>query len=158
MDAGKLVPDELIIGVVCDRLNQPDCQSLGWLLDGFPRTSAQAEALQKAGFIPDCFVLLDVPEEILVDRVTGRRTDPVTGKVYHLKYNCPENEEVLRRLVQRSDDTAETVVKRYRDFKDNINSIISLYEEKLIWVDGSISKEEVTDVVKASLISALTDD
>ena len=73
MDAGQLVPDELIINVVCERLKQPDCQQSGWLLDGFPRTPAQAAALTAAGNIPDCFVLLDVPEDILVERVTGRR-------------------------------------------------------------------------------------
>ena len=73
MDAGQLVPDDLIIDVVCDRLQQDDCKRLGWLLDGFPRTKAQAEALTSSGNIPDCFVLLDVPEHILVDRVVGRR-------------------------------------------------------------------------------------
>ena len=83
MDSGNLVPDELITGVVCDRLSQPDCEYQGWLLDGFPRTSAQAEALSRAGYDPDAFILLDVPQQCLVERVTGRRTDPETGKIYH---------------------------------------------------------------------------
>ena len=140
MDAGQLVPDELIIGVICDRLQQPDCVSNGWLLDGFPRTKAQADALSAAGMVPDCFVLLDVPEEILVERVTGRRTDPVTGKIYHLKFNPPENEEVMSRLVQRSDDTAEKIVIRYREFQSHIDSIRSSYEDRLIWIDGSLAQ------------------
>ena len=97
MEAGQLVPDELIIGVVVDRLNQSDCVEKGWLLDGFPRTKPQADALSAAGMVPDCFLLLDVPQEVLVERVTGRRTDPETGKIYHLTFNPPENEEIAAR-------------------------------------------------------------
>lgn len=156
MDAGQLVPDNLIINVVCERLKQPDCQTFGWLLDGFPRTKAQAEALSAAGNMPDCFVLLDVPEDILVERVTGRRTDPVTGRVYHLKYNLPENEEIRSRLVHRSDDNAETVKIRYREFQAHVNAIKNCYEDKMIWVDGSIDKADVTECVVRSLTSALT--
>jgi adenylate kinase len=74
IDEGKLVPDDLIINVVVERLQMPDCQSKGWLLDGFPRTRAQADALTRLGIEVDQFVLLDVPEEVLVERVTGRRT------------------------------------------------------------------------------------
>ena len=151
MDAGQLVPDELIIDVICDRLKQPDCVSKGWLLDGFPRTKAQADALTAAGMVPDCFVLLDVPEDILVERVTGRRTDPVTGKIYHLKFSPPENEEVMSRLVQRSDDTAEKIVVRYREFQSHIDSIRSSYEDRLIWVDGSLPQEDVSFVITDAL-------
>lgn len=151
MDAGKLVPDELIIGVVCDRLKQSDCVECGWLLDGFPRTKAQADALQAAGMVPDCFVLLDVPEAVLVERVTGRRTDPVTGKIYHLRFNPPENEEVAARLIQRSDDTEEKIKVRYYDFQSNINAIKSSYLEKMVAVDGSIAQSEVSFSVCSSL-------
>jgi len=157
MDAGQLVPDELIIDVICDRLKQPDCVSKGWLLDGFPRTKAQADALSAAGMIPDCFVLLDVPEEILVERVTGRRTDPVTGKIYHLKFSPPESEEVRSRLVQRSDDTAEKIIVRYREFQSHIDSIKSSYEDKFIWVDGSLTQDDVSQIVKDSLEEVLKD-
>ena len=102
MDSGQLVPDELIIDVICARLKQDDCQTQGWLLDGFPRTKAQADALTKAGMVPDCFLMLDVPEEVLVERVTGRRTDPVTGKIYHMTFKPPETPEIAARVVQRS--------------------------------------------------------
>jgi len=155
MDGGKLVPDELIIGVVCDRLKQPDCQKQGWLLDGFPRTRAQADALQAAGMVPDCFVLLDVPEGVLVERVTGRRTDPVTGKIYHMKFSPPESDEIASRLVQRSDDTEEKIVVRYRDFQSNIDSVRSCYEDKMILVDGTASQSEVSYCVKSALNDAL---
>lgn len=144
MDAGKLVPDELIIDVVCDRLKQPDCQNQGWLLDGFPRTKAQADALTKAGMIPDCFILLDVPEQVLVERVTGRRTDPVTGKIYHLKFNPPESPEIAARLTQRSDDTEEKIVTRYRDFIANIDAVKGSYADKLVRVDGTKSQADVS--------------
>ena len=153
MDAGKLVPDELIIDVVCDRLKQDDCCKNGWLLDGFPRTKSQADALKKAGMIPDCFVLLDVPEEVLVERVTGRRTDPETGKIYHMSYSPPPTEEIANRLVQRSDDTAEKVSLRYQDFKNNINAIKSSYEYKMVWVDGTMTPSDVSDIILNSLSS-----
>ena len=151
MDAGQLVPDELIIDVVCDRLKQEDCCKNGWLLDGFPRTKSQADALKKAGMIPDCFVLLDVPEEVLVERVTGRRTDPETGKIYHMSYSPPPTEEIASRLIQRSDDTAEKVSLRFQDFENNINAIKSSYEDKMVWVDGTMSPSDVSDIILDSL-------
>jgi len=155
MEAGALVPDELITKVVCDRLAASDCVEKGWLLDGFPRTKAQADALTAAGFVPDCFVLLDVPESILVERVTGRRTDPVTGKIYHLKFNPPENEEVATRLVQRSDDTAEKIIVRVKEFNSHVDSIRNTYLDRTIRIDGSLNKNLVTEVVLDSVGEAM---
>jgi len=86
MDNGQLVPDSLIINVINERLKEKDCVEKGWLLDGFPRTRLQAEALGKTGQVPDTVLLLDVNEDILVERVTGRRTDPDTGTIYHMKF------------------------------------------------------------------------
>ena len=150
MDAGQLVPDELITDVVCSRLNQADCREKGWLLDGFPRTRSQAEALSAAGQIPDAFVLLDVPEQVLVERVTGRRTDPETGAIYHLKFKPPPA-EVLPRLVQRSDDTEEKIVVRYKEFKAHVEEVRSLYQDRLVWVDGSAQHDIVTKCLLRSL-------
>jgi adenylate kinase len=143
MDAGQLVPDSLIIDVICDRLKEKDCVEKGWLLDGFPRTKAQAEALSAAGMVPDCFLLLDVEESILVDRVTGRRTDPDTGVIYHMTTKPPPTTEIRDRLVQRSDDTAEKIVLRYREFKKHIDEIQSCYADKMVWVDGSQTPDAV---------------
>lgn len=157
MDAGQLVPDELIISVVCDRLKQQDCLNNGWLLDGFPRTRKQAEALAKEELIPDSFILLDVPENALVERVSGRRTDPVTGKIYHMKFSPPENDDIAKRLIQRSDDTAEKIVVRYREFQSHIDAIRSFYEDKMILVDGTIPKEEVSNSVISALLYQLSD-
>merc|ERR1711937_775804 len=88
-DAGKLVPNEIVVTMVKDRLSQSDAQA-GWLLDGYPRSKDQADALEEAEIRPEVFLLLEVPEDILVERVVGRRLDPETGKIYHLKYNKPE--------------------------------------------------------------------
>jgi adenylate kinase len=151
MDGGKLVPDELIIGVVAERLNQPDCKAHGWLLDGFPRTKAQADALKSAGHTPDCFILLDVPEEVLVERVSGRRTDPVTGKIYHLRFSPPESPEIAARLFQRSDDTEEKIKIRYREFQSHITAIRSSYEDRLVHVDGTAAQKEVARAVVRGL-------
>jgi adenylate kinase len=155
MDAGQLVPDELIIGVVVERLNQHDCKTKGWLLDGFPRTESQAEALIAAGMNPDCFILLDVKEDILVDRVVGRRTDPITGKIYHLKYNPPENEEIAARVFQRSDDTEEKIKIRFKEFQTHIENIKSTYQNKMVWIDGSSPQLEVEHCIASALDSVL---
>ncbi|KAF2297303.1 hypothetical protein GH714_020983 [Hevea brasiliensis] len=93
--------------IVKERLLKPDAQENGWLLDGYPRSMSQATALMEFDFQPDLFILLEVPEGLLVERVVGRRLDPVTGRIYHLKYSPPENEEIAARLTQRFDDTEE---------------------------------------------------
>ena len=154
MDTGQLVPDDLIIDVVCDRLGQEDCKTKGWLLDGFPRTAAQAEALSEAGMVPDCFVLLDVPEDILVERVSGRRTDPETGKIYHMTFTPPP-EDIVDRLVQRSDDTEEKIKVRYRDFTNNMDAVREKYEDCLIWVDGTQTADRVSFCINSSLESVV---
>jgi len=153
MDAGKLVPDEVIINIVKDRLQEEDCQTRGWLLDGFPRTKAQAEALKEAGVCADCFIFLNVPDEILVERVVGRRTDPVTGKIYHVKYFPPPegSPEILSRLVQRSDDTEEKVVVRLRQFHDNVAAVKGYYTDISVEIDGTSKPSEVSDAIARAI-------
>ncbi|KAG9136736.1 hypothetical protein Leryth_004507 [Lithospermum erythrorhizon] len=143
MEKGQLVPDEIVVMMVKERLLQPDSQEKGWLLDGYPRSSSQALALKELGFVPDLFILLEVPEEILVERVVGRRLDPVTGKIYHLTYSPPETEEIAARLTQRFDDTEEKVKLRLRTHNQNVESVLSLYEDIIVKVNGSLSMEEV---------------
>jgi adenylate kinase len=108
MDRGVLVPDDVVVDMIKDRLAQPDVAERGWLLDGYPRSASQAEAIEREGIRPDLFLLIEVPSELLVERVVGRRLDPQTGAIYHLKYNPPPADAVGR-LVQRSDDTEEKV-------------------------------------------------
>jgi adenylate kinase len=109
MKAGKLVPDDVVIGMILERIQKPDCAT-GFMLDGFPRTRPQAEALdqamREAGVALDAVVLIEVPDQLLEERAVGRRTDPVTGTSYHLKYNPPPP-EIADRLVHRKDDTVE---------------------------------------------------
>lgn len=151
MDAGKLVPDEVIIGVVKDRLAQSDCASRGWLLDGFPRTSAQADALSSAGVGADCFIFLNVPDSAVIERVCGRRTDPETGKIYHTTFSPPEDEGVAARLEQRSDDTEEKVKVRLEAFHANVDAVRGSYAEIGVEIDGSQQPHEVA----AAIVSAV---
>lgn len=151
MDAGKLVPDDVIIGVVKDRLEESDCQSQGWLLDGFPRTRAQADALAAAGISADCFLFLNVPDEILVERVVGRRTDPETGKIYHMKFSPPEDEVVKARLEQRSDDTEEKVKVRLEQFHDNVAAVKGCYTDISFEIDGTCKPDEVAGFIAEAL-------
>jgi adenylate kinase len=153
MDAGALVPDDLIINIVKERLAQEDCQKNGWLLDGFPRTGVQADELKSSGIVPTHFVLLDVPEGILVERCEGRRSDPETGKIYHLKFNPPPK-EVVPRLVHRSDDTAEAMGKRIAMYKDNVNSVVGNYEGIMRRFNGSKDKSAIFADVAAFLDGA----
>ncbi|PRQ20302.1 putative adenylate kinase [Rosa chinensis] len=155
MDKGQLVPDEIVVMMVKERLLQPDSQEKGWLLDGYPRSSSQAIALKEFGFEPDLFILLDVPEEILVDRVVGRRLDPVTGKIYHLKYSPPETPEIAARLTQRFDDTEEKVKLRLHTHHQNVEAVLSLYEDITLKVDGSVTKDDVFAQIDGALAKLL---
>ncbi|GJX55819.1 adenylate kinase, chloroplastic [Tanacetum coccineum] len=151
MEKGQLVPDEIVVMMVKDRLSQPDSTEKGWLLDGYPRSSSQATALQAFGFRPDLFILLEVPQEILVDRVVGRRLDPLTGKIYHLTYSPPETEEIAARLTQRFDDTEEKVKLRLQTHNQNVESVLSMYEDITVKVDGTLPKEDVFARIDSAL-------
>ncbi|GJP54976.1 hypothetical protein CLOM_g13973 [Closterium sp. NIES-68] len=143
MDAGRLVPDEVVVTIVKNRLAQPDAQSKGWLLDGYPRSLSQAHALLALDITPDVFILLDVPQDILVERVVGRRLDPATNRIYHLAFAPPETDEIAARLTQRSDDTEEKVKARLETHNANVASVLDIYASKLVQVNGHRSKDEV---------------
>jgi len=155
MEKGQLVPNEIVVMMVKDRLLQPDSEEKGWLLDGYPRSSSQATALREFGFHPDLFILLEVSEDDLVERVVGRRLDPVTGKIYHLKYSPPETEEIAVRLTQRFDDTEEKVKLRLQTHHQNVESVLSLYEDIIVKVNGSVVKEEVFAQIDSALTKLL---
>ena len=147
MDQGVLVPDRLVIKMIIDRLTKPDCKD-GFLLDGFPRTLPQAEALdeelKKAGIHLDHVPLIEVPDEIILERITGRRMDPVTGKIYHLKFNPPPP-EIAGRLIKRDDDNEETFKMRLAKYHEQTEAIIPFYKKKglLRRVSGVGTPEEV---------------
>jgi len=159
MEAGELVPDSLIIGLVANRLNQPDCKEKGWLLDGFPRTEEQAKEMEKLFLVPSKAILLDVPDDELVKRVTGRRLDPETGKIYHLEFNPPtaeteeEKEAIVARLTQRADDTEEALRSRLKGFAANRAAIAASFRDILKVVDGNRDKGIVWEDIKKFLTS-----
>lgn len=143
MDSGQLVPDDLVISLLKDRLFQDDISEKGWLLDGFPRTAVQAEALDNANILPDAVLVLEVPDEVLIDRVVGRRLDPETGKIYHVKYNPPRDQNVEARLKRRSDDTEEKAKTRLTSYYKHAQSILDHYGDKVRRIDGDRSKQQV---------------
>lgn len=142
MDKGLLVPDEVVVEMVKSRLAQPDAQRAGWLLDGYPRSASQAEAIEKEGIRPDVFLLINVPDELLIERVVGRRLDPQTGAIYHLKYKPPPPETV-ERLIQRSDDTEEKAKVRLDTYHNNVDAVVGYYKKVLFEVDGTRSMDAV---------------
>lgn len=153
MDKGELVPDDITIGMVTDRLSQKDCQN-GALLDGFPRTPAQAEALgeflAENAMKIDSAPLIDVPSSVLVDRLSGRWTCKAEGHVYHPTFKPPQNEGVCdidgSELYQREDDKRETVEQRIKVYHNQTAPLIEYYEKKglLRKIDGSKPIEAVT--------------
>lgn len=131
MESGGLVSDDLIIGLVKERIAQDDCQK-GFMLDGFPRTIPQAEALQKAGVAIDHVIEIFVEDEEIVSRLSGRRVHEASGRVYHIKYNPPAKEgldnETGEPLIQREDDKEETVRKRLNIYHDQTEPLVSFYQ------------------------------
>ncbi len=130
MDSGALVSDEIIIGLVKERLAQPDCAK-GFLFDGFPRTIPQAEAMRNAGVKLDYVVEIDVPFDAIVERMSGRRSHPASGRTYHVKFNPPKvagvDDVTGEPLVQRDDDKEETVMKRLQVYSDQTRPLVDYY-------------------------------
>ena len=153
MDAGQLVPDEVVIGIIQDRLAEADCQN-GFILDGFPRTIPQAEALDRMGIVIDRVIDIEVADETIARRVSGRRVCPGCGSTYHIDYKQPKVEGVCDRcgdtLVQRKDDMPETVQDRLKVYHDQTEPLKDYYEAcgKLVIVEG---QEEVEDTTRLTL-------
>ncbi|MCA9679953.1 MAG: adenylate kinase [Kofleriaceae bacterium] len=155
MKAGQLVPDEVVIGMILERIAKPDCAK-GFMLDGFPRTIPQAEALDAAmtaaGVTLDVVLMIEVPDALIVERGVGRRNDPETGRIYHVKFDPPPP-EIADRLVHRKDDTEEAITKRLTYYHDWTAPILPLYEQKglLRRVDGVGTPDEVKARITATL-------
>ena len=152
MDQGKLVPDELTVKILLDRVAQPDCEK-GYVLDGFPRTIPQAEVLDKAlkelGDQIDYAINVDVPDENIVNRMSGRRACVACGATYHVKYNAPKVENACdscgKELIIRDDDKPETVQNRLTVYHEQTQPLIDFYEKKgvLKSVDGTVDMKDV---------------
>lgn len=154
MDAGKLVTDELVIALVKERIAQPDCKN-GFLLDGFPRTVPQADAMKAAGINVDYVLEFDVPNEVIIDRMSGRRVHSASGRVYHVKYNPPKQEGIDditgEPLTTRKDDHEDIVKKRLVEYHELTKPLISYYQNEkqagnteYFKIDGTQPVEEVT--------------
>jgi len=162
MDAGGLVRDDIIIGLVKERIQEADCAN-GFLFDSFPRTLAQAEAMKEAGVVLDFVVEIDVPDEAIVERMSGRRVHLSSGRTYHLVYNPPKvagkDDETGEDLIQRDDDQAETVQKRLNVYHEQTEVLVDYYGKQsvetglpgYIKVDGTQDVNEVKEHVLAQL-------
>ena len=155
MKQGHLVPDEVVIGMAIDRLGQPDAEG-GFMLDGFPRTLPQAQALEKAmdkaGMKLDSVVLIEVDDDLIVDRITGRRMLMETGEIFHLKFNPPPT-DVQPRVIQRKDDTEEACRARLEKYHGETTPIIPFYEERGLvkHINGMGSPDEVSARIRDAL-------
>lgn len=164
MDSGALVSDDIIIGLVKERLKEADCAS-GYLFDGFPRTIPQAEAMQSAGVALDCVLEIDVPDSEIVLRMSGRRVHLASGRTYHVKFNPPKAEgkdDVTGEpLIQRDDDREETVKKRLEVYHAQTKALVGFYTRlaasgdpkapRLRQISGLGSVEEITARALAAL-------
>jgi len=163
MDAGGLVTDEIIIGLVKERIKQPDCAN-GFLFDGFPRTIPQAEALQEQGIAIDAVLEISVDDEEIVKRLSGRRVHPGSGRVYHVIYNPPKvsglDDESGEPLIQRDDDKEATIRKRLEIYHQQTKPLVVFYQ-KISAKDSktrsvSIQGIGTVDEIKAAVFAALT--
>lgn len=164
MDSGGLVPDAVIIGMVQERINETDCKN-GFLFDGFPRTIPQAEAMKNAGVGIDYVVEIDVPDSAIMERMTGRRSHPASGRTYHVKFNPPKvegkDDVTGEALVQRPDDAPEVVNKRLVEYHAQTEPLIQYYGD---WAKGGkagapkhvkINGLGELETIKASIFAAL---
>lgn len=153
IEAGKLVPDEVVIGIIKDRLAEDDCKN-GFILDGFPRTIPQAQALDEMGIVIDKVIDIEVADEKIAKRMSGRRVCKACGNSYHLEYKKPAVDGVCDdcggELVQRKDDAPETVLERLKVYHDETEPLKNYYEQqgKLVIVEG---QEEVADTTALTL-------
>jgi adenylate kinase len=164
MDAGKLVSDDIIVGLVRERLKQPDC-ARGYLFDGFPRTIPQADALRSSGVPLDYVLEIEVGEDDIIRRMSGRRTHPASGRSYHVQFNPPKvpgkDDVTGEPLVQREDDREETVRKRLEVYRRQTRPLIEYYSKwaaegdprapKYVKIPGVGPVEQVRDRIFAAL-------
>jgi len=164
MDSGGLVSDEIIIGLVKERITQPDCAG-GFLFDGFPRTIPQADAMKEAGVALDFVLEIDVPEADIIERMSGRRAHLPSGRTYHVKFNPPKvagiDDVSGEPLIQRDDDKEETVKKRLQVYQSQTRPLVDYYGQwaasgeagapRYARISGTGSVEEITARVMAAL-------
>lgn len=167
MDKGELLPDELVVDLIMARLAEDDARE-GFILDGFPRTVAQAEALEAgltaASRTLTAVVVIEVPDDDLIERLSGRRVNPTTGRTYHVKFDPPKHEGVDdidgTKLIQRDDDKPETVKKRLEVYHELTSPLAAFYEDRglLRRFDGTRAPTEVHDHIRATIATLRLED
>jgi len=164
MDSGALVTDEIILDLVKERLAKPDCSN-GFLFDGFPRTIPQAQALVDQNIEIDTVVEIKVPDDEIVMRLSGRRVHPDSGRVYHVKFNPPQQADkddvTGESLIQRDDDKEDTVLERLRVYRDQTEPLVAFYQELAGGSDSDLRYESIqgigtTDEIKDQMFSILS--
>jgi adenylate kinase len=155
MDSGQLVPDDLVINMLKERIKKNDCQN-GFILDGFPRTIPQAEALDQAGIKIDKTINFQVSDELVIHRITGRRTSKETGKIYNIYPDCapnPPKGHPEEDLLQRDDDNEEVVNKRLIQYREQTEPLIGFYKEKGLLVDINATEplDKIVTAVKDNI-------
>ena len=156
MDAGKLVPDEVVIGIIKDRLQADDCKE-GFILDGFPRTIPQAEALDEMGVVINKVIDIEVPDEVIINRLSGRRVCEKCGRPYHTESLKPKVDGICDdctgALIQRKDDQIDTIKNRLEIYHSETEPLKGYYEaqDKLAVIDGQGSVDETIDLTMAAL-------
>ena len=161
MDAGNLVPDNVIISLVKERIENDDCKN-GYLFDGFPRTIPQADALENQEIFMDIVLELTIEDKLIINRMSGRRIHQPTGRSYHLEFNPPKEDGIDdftgEQLIQREDDKPETVKNRLEVYREQTNPLIVYYRSKsvqtdlkYIEIDGSRAMDEVSSQIKTAL-------
>ncbi|ADC70572.1 adenylate kinase [Thioalkalivibrio sp. K90mix] len=165
MDAGGLVSDDIILGLVKERVEQPDCCDTGFLFDGFPRTIPQAEALKEQNVPLDFVVEVDVPDEEVIRRMSGRRVHPGSGRTYHVEFNPPKvegkDDVTGEDLIQREDDNEETVRKRLEAYHSQTRPLVDFYSKwadsgepdapQYVHIKGTGSVEDIRDQIFKAL-------
>ncbi len=165
MVEGLLVPDALVVEIVRRRLGEPDCET-GYILDGFPRTLQQAEAIDRQGVVIDMMILLDAPDDIILRRLTGRRICPECQRMYHLEYNRPAVDEICDdcriSLIKRKDDEPETIRKRIDVFRRQTAPLVDYYrnhsDTRFYHVNGGESDDDTPDVVFQRIVGVIEED
>lgn len=172
MDKGELLPDELVVDLIIGRLGEDDAKE-GFILDGFPRTVGQAEALDKGLVTADrklsAVIVIEVPDEDLIERLSGRRVNPKTGRTYHIKFDPPKHEGVDdvdgTKLIQRDDDKPETIANRLKVYHDQTAPVIGYYEAEsaenkalVRRIDGTRDPDEVYRHIRALVATVRLED
>ena len=161
MDRGELVPDNLIIDLVKQRIIKKDC-SQGFMLDGFPRTLSQAKALDEAQVKINYVVAIEVPDKVIIERLSGRRVHPASGRTYHVQFNPPKNANkddiTNEELIIRDDDKEETVISRLANYNKSTKPLISFYQDKsathelnFISIDGTANIYSINILLRKSI-------